>query len=431
MTKPLHFSRREFIAASAATALVPQLEAGIAPAASSRPVSYLVILADQLTWWMCDPAQRGVLALPNIDRLRAEGTLFDRCYANSPWCPTSRSSLRNGLFSHANPGGIALQQPAETVEFRLREAGLATRYLGKWHLSPNPTPSEFVQPADRLNWDWFVGHEKSHQLEATFVQDDPTPLSTAPWDPAAMTDFALRMLREDAAQDRPFFMHVNYLPPHQPYAAYPPSLGVYTAADAQLRPNSMGAPGVAANYLGHYMNLVRSVDIEVGRLLDELEVLGTDVVVVFTSDHGDMLWSQGLKYKRVPYEESVRVPLIVRGPGWQPGVVNHPVGLVDLARTFAGIGQGLHLRHWRDSVYFEMPTTPDPSKNWSSAAWRGLVTDDGWKLAIGGGGARLLFDLSNDPYELKDRSGKGLIQETELEIRMREWARATGDDFFG
>lgn len=131
--------------ATAATSLAGNLK--------PRPLSYLVIVADQLTWWMCDPAQRGLLDLPNIDRLRAEGTVFERCYSTSPLCKPARGTLRTGLYPHGKTRGPGLVQPADTVEFRLREAGLVTRYFGKWHQSPNPDPTGFVHAPDRLNWD--------------------------------------------------------------------------------------------------------------------------------------------------------------------------------------------------------------------------------------------------------------------------------------
>ena len=419
------------MAATAATTLIADLE--------PRPVSYVVILADQLTWWMCDPAQRGVLDLPNIDRLRGESTEFERCYSTSPLCQPARATLRTGLFPHSVPSGVGLVQPVDTVEARLHERGLATRYLGKWHLSPplapgTPQPSlgGFVDPANRLNWDWFVGHELSHSKFVTFVMDDPTPLSTAPWDSAVMTQYAVRMMREDAAQGRPFFLHVNYLPPHQPYDLYPPQLAVYTKADVAQRPNVPGATGAALKDQAHYMNLLRGVDIEIGRLLDEIDLLEAEVVVIFTSDHGDMLGSQGETFKRKPWEEASRVPLMIRGPGWGRGrTIRYPVGLTDLAQTLAGIGQGIDLREHRDSVYYEMVAgVPAPQKNWSGGPWRALVTEDRWKLAIAASGQRLLYHLRDDPYELVDRAQQGLPREAELETRMREWAAATGDGFF-
>lgn len=271
----------------------------------------------------------------------------------------------------------------------------------------------------------------SHTDNVTFVHDDPTPVPTGPWDSGVMTKLAIRSMREDVAQGRPFFTQLNYLPPHHPYAIYPKFLSVFSPAEATLRPNVSGDLIVARTTIAHYMNLVRGVDLQVGKLLAELDALGSDIVVVFTSDHGDMLSSHGLSYKRKPFEESVRVPLIVRGPGWRAERVTHPVALVDLARTLAGIGKGVPLLDPRDSVYFEMATTVPARTNWSGGGWRAVVTDDGWKLALGQNNARVMYDLRSDPYELADLSGQGLSREGELVARMHEWAQATGDGFFG
>jgi arylsulfatase A-like enzyme len=241
-----------------------------------------------------------------------------------------------------------------------------------------------------------------------------------------MTSFALRMMRHNRDLGRRFFMHLNYLPPHQPYFMYPSWLDVYDASDAVIRPNAVLGNN-SANTIADYMNLVRGVDIEIGRLLDEIDKLGLDVTVVLTSDHGDMLFSQGEMFKRKPWEEGARVPLIVRGQSWNADRVSYPVGLVDLAKTFSGLGQGLDIRSWRDSVYYEMV---QPLTSWANGRWRAIVTEDGWKLAINENGPRLMYDLTNDPYELNDLAGQGLERESELEDRMRQWAAETRDSFF-
>ena len=413
----MHINRRQFLAAAAAVPLLGQVP---------PPPSYLMILVDQLTWWMCEPGQRGLLELPNIDRLRAEGQVYNRCYATSPVCSASRISLRTGLWPHANPGNHKLIHPIATLEEALQGRGYRTEYFGKWHMSPDPD-GQFVKPQDRLHWDSFIGHESDHRHDITFKQDDPRKYSTAPWDSAYMTDAALKSLRKTARSDQPFFLHINYLPPHQPYSKYPKSLEEYSTVQGTLRANAVSVDGHADRYVAMYMNLVRGVDIEIGRLLDELDTLESKAVVVFASDHGDMLGSHGMIYKRKPHEESARVPLVVRGAGWTPGVVDYPVGLVDLARTLGDVGQGTDLREHRDSVYYEMT---QHLGSWEQGQWRALVTEDGWKLAIGEHGPRMLINLEDDPFELENLAGAGHSREAELETRMREWAGSTKDDFF-
>jgi len=412
----MHLDRRQFLAASAALPLLAE---------KSVPPSYLIIVPDQLTWWMCDPAQRGALELPNIDRLRREGTNFDRCYATGPVCQASRLSLRTGRWPHTHDRQF-LVHPVATVEERMQDAGYRTCYVGKWHLSPD-NDEQYVPPANRPHWDRFVGHEFSHTASTTYVDDDPTPVSTFPWDSEAMSNYAMGMIRESVDLERPFFMQLDYLPPHQPYDGYPKWLAEYEPADAALRPNVPESERQARVKYAHYMNLVRAIDIEVGRVLDFLDELQQEVVVLFTSDHGDMLLSQGEHQKRRPWEEAARVPLYVRGPGWSPGTVPYPVGLVDLAATLCGLGQGRDLREHRDSVYYEMA---QPASSWADGTWRALVTEDGWKLAISEQGPRLLYDLSADPYELQNLAGAEHPREGELEARMRQWARETKDEFF-
>jgi arylsulfatase A-like enzyme len=417
----MDLSRREFLAASAATPL-----AGF----DRAPRSTLLILADQLTWWMVDPAQRGILDLPNIDRLFAEGTVFDHCYSSSPVCAAARVALRTGLFPHANPGGDALLSDTPTVEQRLQSNVARTRYIGKWHLSPREgTGSGYVLPANRPHWDSFIGHEVSHAQLETFIGNDPTPISTLPWDARTLTDFALQQIDQDASAGRAFFMQLNYLAPHHPYKKYPNSLNVYQPLQMKLRANVPPSIGFTAlERQAHYMNQVRGLDIEIGRLLAKFDALGLDPVIVFTSDHGDMLFSHGEEYKRRPWEESVRVPLVVRGPGWRPKRVPHPVGIVDLPMTLARLGQGIDIRVPRDSAYMEIL---EPGNAWLNSTWRAVVTDDRWKLALNDQGVRLFYDLGSDPFELTNLTGQGLAREDELYARMREWAHETEDAFFG
>jgi arylsulfatase A-like enzyme len=419
---PRQFDRRQFLAATAASSL-------IGADGGDRAPSYLVIVADQLTWWMTDPLQRGKLQLPNIDRLRSEGTVFERCYSTSPVCKPVRVTLRTGFYPHANTGAPNLVHPIETVEERLAERGYATRYVGKWHVSPG-SKGQYVEPESRPHWRSFVGHEYSHNQFVTFVMNDRTPVPTGKWDSGTMTDFALRQLRMDAANGQRFFMQLNYLPPHHPYHTYPNWLKTYDVSDVTLRPNVPSLPGDPRIRISAYMDLVSGVDLELGRILDEVDASGMDVVVIFTSDHGDMLWSHGEEYKRKPWEESARVPLIVRGPGWPARTIDYPVGLIDVPRTIAHVGQGMDLRQPRDSVYYEFANGGNGTA-WHKDFWRALVTDDGWKLAISAKGPRLLHDLTSDPYELTNLAGQAHPQETALHVRMLEWARQTGDPFFG
>ena len=417
--------RRQFLSAAATLPVLPELlDQASNQVAQSQP-SYLFVLPDQLTWWMCDPAQRGALELPALDRLSAAGTNFERCYATGPVCQASRLALRTGRWPHVHDKQF-LVHPIPTVEERMQGQGYRTLYVGKWHLSPD-SEGQFVEPHNRPHWDRFVGHEFSHTASETFVDDDREARSTFPWDSQAMTDHALRLMRESVADEQPFFMQLNYLPPHQPYDAYPKWLDEYAVEDVTLRPNVPEGEQKARRKYAHYMNLVRAVDLELDRVLDAVDELEQDVVVIFSSDHGDMLLSQGEHQKRRPWEESARVPLIVSGPGWEPGSVSHPVGLVDLPATLCGLGQGLDLREARDSVYFEMAR---PASSWEDGTWRALATADGWKLAISEHGPRLLYDLGQDPYELANLAGSGHAREAELETRMREWAAATDDEFF-
>lgn len=192
--------------------------------------------------------------------------------------------------------------------------------------------------------------------------------------------------------------------------------------------------------------MIESLDDEFGRILEAVEKAGVadDTIVVFSSDHGDMIGSQGLKAKRWPYEESARIPLLIRYPrSIKPGtVIADPIGSPDMYPTLAGLAgieapngvdgadfspllRGETSTPPRDYVYLEMPYAYVPWPGWRALRTRDLMyartVDKPW----------LLFNLAKDPWEMKnlvdDPASQALVKQ--MDQRLAAVMRQTGDSW--
>ena len=156
-----------------------------------------------------------------------------------------------------------------------------------------------------------------------------------------MTDVALEVHRREERGEKPWLLFVSWILPHSPYKA--PDGYREHFSNITIPPNV--PPGAATEYaeqcLPDYYGMIESLDDEFGRILEAVEKAGVadDTIVVFSSDHGDMIGSQGLKAKRWPYEESARIPLLIRYPrSIKPGtVIADPIGSPDIYPTLAGL----------------------------------------------------------------------------------------------
>jgi arylsulfatase A-like enzyme len=299
---------------------------------------------------------------PAVDELAEEGRRYPNACATVPVCGPNRACLLTGQYPQTN-GVIANDLPlatdAPSVAERFREAGYRTGYVGKWHLDGVPR-DKFTPPGPRRQgFDdcWAVYNCAHDYMEAQYYRDDPEPIDVDGYEPVTQTDLALEFLERD--DDRPFCLFVSYGPPHNPYREVPEEyLQRYDPEELPLRPNvELSPPPSRARSTGRgdapeteralreqlagYYAHVEALDDQVGRLLDALDAEGVadDTVVTYTSDHGDMLGSQGASLKQWPWAESVSVPFVIRWPGEIPAGTRDaaPLATVDVAPTLCGI----------------------------------------------------------------------------------------------
>ncbi len=394
-----------------------------------RP-NLLFVFADQMRARELDPQVRA----PNMDKLASEGTNFTRAYANCPVCTPSRATILTGRYplSHrAVANDLPLPEDEVTIAQVLSDADYRTGYVGKWHLDGVPR-DRFTPPGRRRHgFDLWAAWNCSHAyFQGKLYLDGPEPLTLEGYEPEGQTDLACEFLAED--DRRPFCLFLSWGPPHAPYRRVPDRyLALYEPSEIRLRPNVRSEPpagfsraggGCSPEDIAGYYAHITALDEQLGRLLDALEGhgLADETVVVFTSDHGDMLWSQGTVKKEQPWEESVRVPLLVRWPGRVPAGRKSDalVSTVDLMPTLLGL-MGVEIPEpvegadlsavvlgGKDAgpgaVLLTEPVIVDQGRRLGLREWRGLRTARYTYARWADGGRWLLYDNEADPYQMKN-----------------------------
>lgn len=405
---------------------------------------------------------------PNLDRIAAEGMRFDNCFCTNSICAPSRASILTGTYNHVNgvttlPAEYDARQPS--FPGLLRGAGYQTAVVGKWHLGHGGIH-------DPLGFDyWEVLPDQGEYYDPTFLTANGS-VNRIGYATDLTTDLSLDWL-ESRDRDRPFCLLVHHKAPHRPWRPAPRHADLYTdedvpepstlyddyrsrsaaAAEAAMRVSTdlterdlKVAPSSANDereraqwnyqrYIKDYMRCVAAIDENVGRLLDYLDASGLaeDTVVIYTSDQGFFLGDHGWYDKRFMYEESLRMPLLVRYPG-QVSAGSECAQLavnVDFAQTLldlADVPAPVHMQgaslvpllrgqapaNWRTAVYYRYwEHLSEPHR---VGAHLGVRTETHklvcyYGLGLDQPGARdeprepewELFDLRADPNELHNR----------------------------
>ncbi len=387
---------------------------------------------------------------PNLDRLAREGTVFDNCTSCTPVCTPYRACMLSGQYPlHTGMFLNDLLMPTDitTVAHALRNEGYRTGYIGKWHLD-GQNRGGFTPPGPRRQgFDdfWAVANCNHNYMKAYYYRDNnPEPVWVKGYEPDAQTDLAVEFLRSNP-QDQPFCLFVSYAPPHNPYNELPKSYQIYGPDDIIVRPN---CPEPNLDDLTGYQAHITALDRNVGQIMRTLDVLGEaeDTLIVYTSDHGDMLGSHRQQRKQRPWDESVRIPLIVRCPGRIPKnrrcrtLVNTPDLMPTLVSLCGGeIPQNVDgddlSKAWQgktnsgpDSAYISNIISFSEARGLPE--WRGVRTDH-YTYVCTQDGPWMLFDNQNDPYQMENQIDAPQFREVrrKLEHQLDRWLDRTGDTF--
>lgn len=304
----------------------------------------IFVLADQWRAQAFGYAGDPNVQTPNMDRFAAASVNFANAVSGTPVCTPYRGTLMTGVYPHrhklmVNDQCLYDRYPGPFLGECLRDGGYRTAYIGKWHIDGHGR-SAFVPPERRLGFAWWKGYECCHDYRNSpyYFGDDPQPRRWPGYDADAQTDEACRYLREEV-DENPFALVLSWGPPHNPFGTAPePFEKMYDPAAIQLPANVPAAVADRARKeLAGYYAHCSALDACFGRLLATLAATGLDknTIVIFASDHGDMLGSQGMFRKQRPWAESVRVPFLVRHPQVKhPRVDDTPIDAPDLMPTF-------------------------------------------------------------------------------------------------
>lgn len=397
--------------------------AGGAQPAPRTPPNILFLMPDQ--WRGCDMGVAGNrdVRTPNLDRLAGESVYFRNMTANTPVCTPARAVLLTGRYAHrvGTPvNDIPMPNDATTIAEILGQAGYHTGFVGKWHLEGGKRLPGFVPPGPRRQgFQFWAANECSHDyFKQQYFRDRPTPIRMPGYDAFTWTDLALEFLDRARERRKPFCLYLQYPSPHDPYLVPPGFAGMYAPERLTMRKN--WRPGVkhsgAPSDIAAYYAAITCLDGEVGRLLKRVDESGfrDNTIVLFTSDHGDMLGSQGTMRKQKPWEESVIVPGLLR---WPAGVrrafpSNAVFSHVDVVPTLLGLcgvkpPAKMDGHDYAPYLRGEGAKTPEyahlaihtRTENNEFAPWRGLRTRR-YKYARFQDKPWVLYDLERDPYEL-------------------------------
>jgi arylsulfatase A-like enzyme len=253
---------------------------------------------------------------------------------------TGQYPLTHGVFVNDVP----LRPNGTTIAEAFVGSGYDTAYIGKWHVEGHGR-SSYIPPERRLGFEYWKVLECTHNYNRSYYYngDSDQKQLWEGYDAIAQTRDAQAYI-ESHGGDKPFFLVLSWGPPHDPYDTAPPEFAhLYDPEKIILRENVPPEMAeTARRWLAGYYAHCTALDACVGDLLETLRSSGLeeDTIFVFASDHGDMLGSQGEHHKQRPWDESIRVPFLLRYPGlegWQQRPVDALLDAPDIMPTLLGL----------------------------------------------------------------------------------------------
>lgn len=318
----------------------------------------------------------------------------------------------------------------------------------------------------------WIGYDNNNSQYDTWVHGHDEKGTEIPhyrldgYETDILTDMLIQYVTEhkDSEQSpgdvRPFFAVLSVQPPHDPYVAPAEFMRRHNAGMIRHRRNVPDVEWVrerASRELAGYYAMIENLDWNVGRVRDALWKTGMaeHTHVIFFSDHGDMHGSHGQFRKTIPYQESIRVPMMIGGgqahEKYAQGPRDYLINHVDIAPTSLGLA-GLPVPDWMqgtdysaarcarhgddelgeypDSAYLQL-VSPTGHPDSTDRAWRGVMTVDGWKYICLENQPWLMFDLRSDPFEQVNLAHNTVFaaQRRRLHDRLATWIEETGDTF--
>jgi arylsulfatase A-like enzyme len=446
---------------------------------------------------------------PNLNKLASESVVFQNPYVSQPVCTPSRSTVMTGLWPHQNTcvtNNIPLPENVKCFPEIVNDPDYISGYFGKWHLGDEIFTQHGFQEWKSIEdgyykyysigkdqdqksdyWHFLKDHgyepdTKNNRFSRGFAARRPLEHCKPKFLEIKTIDFLKRN------QNQPFMLYINFLEPHMPFYGPmdnehdPKEVDIPMNFDDPLEANeplryrllrqniwekgfgkmSLKTEQDWRRLIANYWGLVTQVDLSVGAILNTLADLGLDenTIVVYTSDHGDMMGSHKMLAKTVMYEESTKVPWLIRLPqvSRKQQVIQNNVSHIDMVPTILDImninsqqtlpGQSLlpliqggEVKE--DHVFIEwnafnkrvgeaesiMGFSKKEIDDAINAHIRTVISPDGWKLCLSNSDKSQLFNLTADPYETVNLFDSGKYQSIigDLTAKIHQWQRQVKD----
>lgn len=368
---------------------------------------------------------------PNLDKLASEGVNFTNAISTNPVCTpyrammlTGQYPLKNGMFMN----DVSLDPDSQSFAKLYKQEGYNTAYIGKWHLDGNGR-SAFIPKERRQGFDYWKVLECSHSYNnSNYWGNDDELHSWEGYDAAAQTKDAIAYIEAQAKSESPFCLMLSWGPPHAPYETAPKEFqDLYENMDIQLRPNVPDElTEITKAILKGYYAHCSALDSYIKQLQDAIKRnnIEDNTIFVFTSDHGDLINSHKQRKKQRIYEESAKVPFIIKYPalfGKQGQKSDFLLNTLDILPTMLGMS-GLNVPDGLDGEDITDVILGKKEDDRKAALVSCIQPFGQWKRALGGkefrgvitkrytyakdlSGEWLFFDNVEDPYQLNNLAG--------------------------
>jgi len=426
----------------------------------SKP-NIIFILTDQQRYDTCGCYGQDLNITPNLDRLANEGIRFEYALTNQPVCGPARSILQTGKYATETEcyrNAIGLPISNQNIADYFSNNGYEVAYIGKWHLASTLGRSQDfklekkdyrtkpIPPELRGGYkDYWLASDvlehTSHAYHGHLFDGKGVKREFNGYRVDCLTDFVLEYLESRKKQD-PLFLFISYLEPHHQndHNAIEGPIGSREKFKNFKIPGDLqNTKGDWDEFFSDYLGCCHSIDMNLGRIIDKLKKLNMyeDSIIIFTSDHGCHFRTRNWEYKRSCHEASIRIPLVIKGVGFNGGrVISELVSLIDLPPTLlnaAGIeipkfmkGNNLqklldinnNKKNWPQEVFIQISES-QVGRAIRTKKWKYSVVapkrDDRWDGFLYSKSEfyneEFLYDLENDIYEKSNLVGDSAFKD--------------------
>jgi arylsulfatase A-like enzyme len=428
----------------------------------SQQPNIIFVYADQWRAQALGYSGNAQVITPNIDDLANESVNMTTAVSNVAVCAPARASLLSGQFPLTH-GLFYNDKPFKpngpTMAEVLKQNGYQTAYIGKWHLKGHKegetmanSRSTPVLKEDRMGFDYWKVLECTHDYNNSFYYDEENVRHDwEGYDAFAQTEKAIEYINQQ--DEEPFYLFLSWGPPHAPYQTAPKEYqDLYRDMEITLRPNVPEEMHEKAREIlkGYYAHC-SALDFCVGELQKAIKEAGIEdnTIFVFTSDHGDMLFSQNSEKKQQPWDESILIPFLLKYPGLfghqdreiatpfsHPDIMPTLLGMagVEVPKSVEGIDFSSHMQGEPIDVEAAFISCPVPFHQWNylkgGREYRGIRTER-YTYSRDLNAPWVLYDNQADPYQQNNLVGNPEYAsvQAELEKQLKEILINRGDEF--